>query len=103
MKGYHDIGGDSAGHIPQQEHEMMLWEKRVEAMLLLLSQKGLLRIDENRRGLESVGAEIYHGAGYAERRIQSISGNLIAKGVISIEELAASQGILTARDPRAGG
>jgi len=89
MKGYHDIGGDPAGHIPQQEHEMMLWEKRVEAILLLLSQKGLLRIDENRRGLETVGAEIYHGAGYAERRIQSISGNLIAKGVISIEELAA--------------
>ena len=89
MKGYHDIGGEPAGEIPKQEHEMMLWEKRVEAMLLLLSQKGVMRVDENRRGLESVGAEIYHGAGYAQRRIQSISANLIAKGLISIEELAA--------------
>ena len=56
MKGYHDIGGEPAGEIPKQEHEMMLWEKRVEAMLLLLSQKGVMRVDENRRGLESVGA-----------------------------------------------
>jgi hypothetical protein len=89
MKGYHDIGGEPAGEIPKQEHEMLLWEKRVEAMLLLLSQKGVMRVDENRRGLESVGAEVYHGAGYAQRRIQSISTNLIAKGLISIEELAA--------------
>jgi len=89
MKGYHDIGGDPAGEIPRHEHEMLLWEKRVEAMLLLLSQKGLLRIDENRRGLEAVGAEIYHGAGYAQRRILSISTNLIAKGLVSIEEVAA--------------
>jgi hypothetical protein len=37
MKGYHDIGGEPAGEIPKQEHEMLLWEKRVEAMLLLLS------------------------------------------------------------------
>ena len=89
MKGYHDIGGEPAGEIPKQGHEMLLWEKRVEAMLLLLSQKGVMRVDENRRGLESVGAEVYHGAGYAQRRIQSISTNLIAKGLISIEELAA--------------
>jgi len=89
MKGYHDIGGEPAGPIPREEHDMMLWEKRVEAILLLLSQKGILRVDENRRGLESVGAEIYHGAGYAERRIQSISNNLVLKGIVSIEELAA--------------
>ena len=89
MKGYHDIGGEAAGPIPRTEHEMMLWEKRVEAMLLLLSQKGILRVDENRRGLEAVGAQVYHEAGYAQRRIQSISGNLILKGVITIEALAA--------------
>jgi hypothetical protein len=46
-------------------------------------------VDENRRGLESVGAEVYHGAGYAQRRIQSISSNLVLKGIVSIEELAA--------------
>jgi hypothetical protein len=39
MKGYHDIGGEPAGEIPKQEHEMLLWEKRVEAMLLLLSHE----------------------------------------------------------------
>ena len=29
MKGYHDIGGEEAGPIPREEHDMMLWEKRV--------------------------------------------------------------------------
>ena len=89
MRAYHDIGGTPAGPVPQEEHELQLWEKRVEALLVLLTRKKILRIDENRRGLESIGKDVYMTLSYAERRMLSISNNLILKGIITVEELAA--------------
>jgi len=89
MRAYHDLGGTPAGPIEQHEHELQLWEKRVEALLVLLTRKKILRIDENRRGLESLGSETYFSLSYAERRMLSVSNNLILKGVFTVEELAA--------------
>ena len=89
MRAYHDLGGTPAGPIDKEEHDLQLWEKRVEALLVLLKNKDISRVDENRRGLESLGENIYFGMSYAERRMLSISNNLIMKGVITVEELAA--------------
>ncbi|HYC48712.1 MAG TPA: hypothetical protein VED01_24815 [Burkholderiales bacterium] len=89
MRAYHDLGGTPAGEIPKDDHELELWEKRIEALLVLLTRKKILRIDENRRGLESLGADAYFAASYAERRMLSISNNLILKGVITVDELAS--------------
>jgi len=89
MRAYHDLGGTPAGAVPQENHDLQLWEKRVEALLVLLTRKHILRVDENRRALESLGDEVYHGISYAERRILAMSNNLILKGIISVEELAA--------------
>lgn len=88
MKNYHDMGGESDGPIDRDEHEPLLWEKRVEAMLAILTQKGLLTTDESRRSLESLGAEVYLNSTYAERRIQSAANNLIHKGIFTVEELS---------------
>ena len=88
MRAYHDLGGLSAGAVPREEHELQLWEKRVEALLVLLTRKHILRVDENRRGLESLGGEVYHSLSYAERRILAMSNNLILKGIFSVDELA---------------
>jgi hypothetical protein len=89
MHGYHDLGGTPAGPIEKEQHELQLWEKRVEALLLLMKRRQIQSSDENRRALESLGAEVYHALTYSERRILALSNNLIAKGVFSIEELAA--------------
>lgn len=89
MRAYHDLGGTPAGPIDPHEHELQLWEKRVEALLVLLNRRKILRMDENRRGLESLGSETYFSLSYAERRMLSVSNNLILKGVITVEELAA--------------
>ncbi|MGZ5142595.1 MAG: hypothetical protein ACXWCP_03420 [Burkholderiales bacterium] len=89
MHGYHDLGGTPAGPIEKEQHELQLWEKRVEALLLLMKRRQIQSSDENRRALESLGAEVYHALTYSERRILALSNNLISKGVFSIEELAA--------------
>src|SRR5262245_52794774 len=87
-KGYHDMGGEPAGPIDRTEPELALWEKRVEAILVLLRSRGILITDESRRALESLGADVYLNATYAEKRIMAAANNLILKGVISVEELA---------------
>ena len=88
MKGYHDMGGEPAGPIDTANHELALWEKRVEAMLALLRTKGIQVTDESRRALESLGANVYLNSTYAEKRIMAAANNLILKGIITVEELA---------------
>ncbi|MGB0747077.1 MAG: hypothetical protein ACPGSP_08880, partial [Alphaproteobacteria bacterium] len=36
-KAYHDVGGDDFGLVPMIDGEYQLWEKRVDAMMRLLS------------------------------------------------------------------
>ena len=52
MRGYHDMGGLPAGPVERSEHDYALWEKRVDALQVLLSAKGQITTDELRRGIE---------------------------------------------------
>ena len=36
-KAYHDVGGDDFGPIPLHDGDYQLWERRVDAMMRLLS------------------------------------------------------------------
>ena len=83
----------------KNEKELALWEKRVEAILAVLARKGLTRSDEGRRALETLGAERYLDSTYAERRIQACANNMILRGVITVDELAAK---LAEVDKRSG-
>jgi len=83
------MGGLPAGPVARTEHDYALWEKRVDALLVLLSRKDrrLMTVDELRRNIESLGADAYEKMTYYERWIHSISQTLIQRGVISIDEL----------------
>jgi len=87
MRGYHDIGGLPLGPIGKDQHDYALWEKRVDAMLVLLSGKGLITTDELRLGIETLGADAYERLGYYERWIASIARALVNRGVITTDEL----------------
>ena len=89
MRGHHDMGGLPAGPVENSEHEFALWEKRVDALMALLSQKGkqLLTVDELRRNIESIGGDAYETMSYYERWVFSITQTMIQRGVISIDEL----------------
>lgn len=87
MRGHHDMGGLPAGAVVPQEHDFALWEKRVDALLVLLSQKGLLTVDELRRNIEALPPTAYDTMSYYERWIQAIAQTLLQRGVLSVDEL----------------
>ena len=86
-RGIHDMGGLPAGTVEPTEHDYVLWEKRVDALLVLLTKKGLMTVDELRRNIEGLGLDAYDKMSYYERWIYSITQTLIQRGVISVDEL----------------
>ena len=87
MRGYHDVGGLPLGKIDASQHDYAMWEKRVDAILLLLSKKGAITVDELRHGIETLGADAYERMTYYERWITSVTKALQARGVITTDEL----------------
>ena len=98
-RGYHDMGGLPAGPVERSEHDYALWEKRVDALLVLLSDKerDLVRVDELRRGIEQLGSGAYDELSYYERWIASITGVLLGKGVLTSDELGRRMAEVEAR------
>jgi len=90
-RGHHDMGGLPAGAVEPSEHDYALWEKRVDALMMLLSRKDrrLLTVDELRRNIESLGPEAYDEMTYYERWIYAITQTLIQRGVITVDELGS--------------
>ena len=72
----------------KNEHEPTHWERRVDAIMLLLfdPKRRLARVDESRRMQEALGDD-YHKYPYYERWLQAITWLLLEKGVFSQEEL----------------
>ena len=93
---HHDMGGEPAGPVVKTEHDYALWEKRVDALMVLLSHKDrqLLTVDELRRNIESLGAEAYDKMSYYERWIFAITQTLIQRGLITIDELSRKMKVI---------
>ncbi len=94
---WHDMGGDAAGPVPGDEHDFALWEKRVDALMILASGAGHFTVDGLRRALEDMGEKAFEEMTYYERWIASINQNLIEAGIYSIEELGAKMEEVSAR------
>jgi hypothetical protein len=90
MPRIHDRGGwPEAGPINQAEHNLSMWEKRTDALLVLLASptKQVLRVDELRRTIESLAPDAYEKLSYYERWITAIEALLIEKGILTREEI----------------
>jgi hypothetical protein len=92
------MGGLPAGPVVAKEHDYALWEKRVDALLVLLSAKGLITVDELRRNVEQLGADAYERMSYYERWIASITETLLQRGVLNSDELGRRHAQVCARD-----
>lgn len=97
IRRWHDMGGLPAGEINRDEHDFALWEKRVDALMVLTSGAGYFTVDGLRRCLEDMGEEVFETMTYYERWVQSVNQNLLEAGAYSIEELAAKMAEVQAR------
>ncbi len=99
LRRHHDMGGLAAGPVEAAEHDYAPWEKRVDAIVRLLSHPSRrhLCVDELRRGIEELGPGVYDELSYYERWISSATNILLEKGVITVDELGRKMAAIETR------
>src|SRR4029450_11579617 len=100
----HDIGGLTLGALDRSEHDLALWEKRADAMLVLLrdNKRRVLSVDAHRRVIESYGEQEYDRITYYEKWIRAIRNLLVEQEVLTREEIEARMAEVRARHQKAG-
>jgi len=100
-RSHHDMGGLPGGKVERGEHDYAEWERRVDALMMLLSGvKGgrkLMTVDELRKNIEAIGPEAYDRMSYYERWVTSITQTMIQRGVITTDELGRKMEQIRAR------
>jgi nitrile hydratase len=87
-RGVHDRGGLPTGErIDRTERILEDWEVLTDALAGALARRGLMNVDELRRGIESIPRMEYERASYYERWLFSIETILVEKGVLAAGEL----------------
>jgi hypothetical protein len=91
-RSHHDMGGLPAGKVEPAEHDYSDWERRIDAMAVLLwgikGTKKLLTVDERRKAIESLPPDAYDRMSYYERWTAALAHTMLARGLITTEELA---------------
>ena len=100
----HDVGGLDLGPIDREEHDLALWEKRTDAMLILLrdNRRRVLSTDAHRRMIESYGEQAYDSTAYYEKWMRAIRNLLVEQEVLTREEIEARMAEVRARHAKAG-
>jgi nitrile hydratase len=87
-RGVHDRGGLTTDEpIDRSEHALEDWELLTDALVGALRRRGLMNVDELRRGIESMARDDYERASYYERWLFSMELVLNEKGVLAAGEL----------------
>jgi hypothetical protein len=86
----HDLGGAQRFRCTAVERDEAPpdgFGRRVDALRNVLARKGLMTVDELRRGIESIPEDEYLALTYYERWLRSITALMVEKGVVPPEEL----------------
>ena len=93
----HDMGGLPAGEVKPSEHDYEAWERRVDALAVLIGKSINMTVDERRKAIESLPPDCYDRMSYYERWTAALAQTLLQRGVISTEELAHKMAEIDAR------
>src|SRR3954462_11159069 len=108
-RSHHDMGGLPAGKVERNgiddTHDYALWERRVDAMSVLLQgikpgTKRLISVDERRRAIEMLPPKAYDAMTYYERWVVALAETLIQRGILTTEEMARKLMEVEKRDSR---
>ena len=100
----HDVGGLEFGPIDRHEHDLALWEKRTDAMLILLvgAKKRAFTIDAMRRVIEDYGQQEYDRTTYYEKWIRAIRDLIVEQEIVTAADVDARMAEVRARFEQAG-
>ena len=100
----HDVGGLEFGPIDRTEHDPALWEKRTDAMLILLvgPKKAAFKIDALRRVIEDYGQQDYDRTEYYEKWIRAIRNLVVEQEILTAEEIEARMSDVAQKHAQAG-
>ena len=93
-RGVHDMGGLPAGKVEPTEHDYAEWERRVDALMVLvggIKGRKLMTVDELRKNIEALPRDAYDKLSYYERWVSSIAQSLADRGVVTKEELRSRE------------
>lgn len=83
-RGVHDIGGLSAGAIDRSEKPLTTFERRVDAlMMLMIGPHGAFRADALRRAIEAYNDADYQSLAYYEKWVRALRILLVEQGVLT--------------------
>ena len=106
-RSYHDMGGLPAGRVEPVEHEYAEWERRVDAMMMLLTGvsggQRRMTVDELRKNIESIAPETYDRMNYYERWVTALTQTMLQRGLITTDDLTRKMAVVAAREADAGG
>lgn len=91
-RAHHDMGGIPkylCETIDTEPHQLDDFDREVDALRQILAIKGLLTVDELRRGIEAIPEAEYHRLTYYQRWIRSLTETLMRRGVLGEGELRA--------------
>ncbi|MFM9972653.1 MAG: nitrile hydratase subunit beta [Burkholderiales bacterium] len=95
MDGIHDMGGmDGFGKVMPEENEPVFhapWEARVYAMQRAMGFAGAWVIDQSRYAGEQLAPATYLSASYYDRWAMAIERNVLNRGLVGADELAAGR------------
>ncbi|MBS0520174.1 MAG: nitrile hydratase subunit beta [Proteobacteria bacterium] len=101
MNGIHDMGGmDGFGKVEVEANEPPFherWEGRVLAMNRSMGFAGAWHIDDTRYAQETLPPQVYLAASYYWRWELAMEKNLIRRGLVTPEELAAGHALQPAK------
>lgn len=76
--------------VDTEPHALTEFDKEVDALCQVLRAKGVMSVDELRRGIEAIPADQYDRLSYYERWMRSITDNLLARGALTAAEVHAA-------------
>ena len=97
MRRHHDLGGSDQGLLDLREDDLKLYERRADAMVILLVGRGFYTLDASRRVAEfDLSAEEYDTTRYYDRWLVQARRLMTELGVITDAEVESQIGL--ARD-----
>jgi nitrile hydratase subunit beta len=97
MDGVHDLGGmDGFGKVEIEPHEPVFhapWEGRVLALQRAMGYAGAWNTDMSRYAQERLAPAVYLGVSYYKRWALGMEANLLERGLVGADELAAGHSL----------